>query len=153
MAKKNFIKEYLSDDELDKIANSINEIEKRTSGELRVCIKKKRGLLEKNKSLRELAFREFSRLNMHKTRDRTGVLLLILFKEKKFEIIADVGINEKISTALWNEISSNMKDHFTKSEYLEGIQFALGRIGEILIREFKAKDDDTDELSNEVFIS
>lgn len=153
MAKKNFIKEYLSDDDLDKIANSINEIEKKTSGELRVCIKKKRGLLEKNKSLRELAFREFSKLNMHKTRDRTGVLLLILFNEKKFEILADVGINEKISTSLWDEISSIMKDHFTKREYLEGIQFALGRIGEILIKEFKTKDDDTDELSNEVIIS
>lgn len=152
MSKRNFIKKYLSDESLDKIAESINEIEKKTSGELRVCIKKRKGVLEKNKSAREMAFKEFHKLNMHKTRDRTGVLLLIIFEEKQFEIIADVGINEKIESDYWEEISSKMKDHFSASEYLEGIQFALGRIGEVLIREFKVRDDDTNELSNDVII-
>ncbi|MEZ4824275.1 MAG: TPM domain-containing protein [Ignavibacteria bacterium] len=89
---------------------------------------------------------------MHKTRDRTGVLLLIIFEDREFEIIADAGINEKIGEDLWSNISSKMKEHFSKEEYLEGIQFALGRIGEVLIREFKVKDNDTDELSNEVII-
>jgi len=152
MSKRNFIKQYLSDESLDKIAESISEIEKKTSGELRVCIKKKRGLLEKSKSVRDLASREFINLKMHKTRDRSGVLLFIIFTERKFEIIADVGINEKISASHWVEISAIMKTHFTNEEYFEGIQFALGRIGEVLIREFKIKDDDSNELSNEVMI-
>lgn len=152
MSKKNFVKKYLSDESLDKIADSIKEIEKKTSGELRVCIKKKKGLLEKSRSAQDLAYKEFHKLNMHKTRDRTGVLVLIIFEERKFEIVADVGINEKIESGYWEEISSKMKDHFSNSEYLEGIQFALGRIGEVLIREFKARDDDSDELSNEVII-
>ncbi|MCB0727418.1 MAG: TPM domain-containing protein [Ignavibacteriae bacterium] len=152
MSHKNFVKKYLSDESLDRIAESIGEIEKKTSGELRVCIKKKKGLLEKNKPSRELAHKEFLKLNMHKTRDRTGVLLLIIFEDREFEIIADAGINEKIGEDLWSNISSKMKEHFSKEEYLEGIQFALGRIGEVLIREFKVKDNDTDELSNEVII-
>ncbi|MEZ4691854.1 MAG: hypothetical protein R3A12_17515 [Ignavibacteria bacterium] len=53
----------------DRIAESIGEIEKKTSGELRVCIKEEKGLLEKNKPSRELAHKEFLKLNMHKTRD------------------------------------------------------------------------------------
>ena len=85
MSKRNFVKKYLSDEDLDIIAESIREIEKKTSGELRVCIKKKKGLLQMKKSDRDMAYKEFFKLNMHKTRDRTGVLLLIIFHDKNFE--------------------------------------------------------------------
>lgn len=93
--KKNFLSEYLSDEDLKKISGKISDIEKKTSGELRVFIKKNRGLFEKNLSSRELALRGFTKLKMHKTRDKTGVMIFILFDERKFEIIADEGINSK----------------------------------------------------------
>lgn len=152
MSKKNFISEYLSDESLDKISKTIGKIEKSTSGEIRICIKRKRGFLEKKYSPRDIALKEFFKLKIDKTKDRTGVLLFLIFDERKFEIIADEGINSKISPEQWNEITESIKDHFSKESYFEGIIFGIETIGEVLTKEFKVRSDDTDELSNEVII-
>ena len=152
MPRKNFISEYLTNESLDKIAKSIGEIEKNTSGEIRICIKKKRGLLEKKYSPRQIALKEFSKLKMDKTKDRTGVLLFLIFEERKFEIIADEGINSKISPEQWDEISERIKTHFSKKSYFDGILSGIETIGEVLKKEFIVNSDDTDELSNEVII-
>ena len=58
MSKK-FIYKYLSEEELKSISAKISEIEKTTSGELVITIKEKRGWLEKTKSVRMLAEKEF----------------------------------------------------------------------------------------------
>lgn len=152
MSKINFISEYLSDEALKGISKTIAEIEKNTSGEMRVCIKKKRGLLQKKITPREIALKEFVKLQMHKTRDKTGVLFFIIFDEHKFEIIADEGINSKISTDKWNEISDLIKGHFLKENYHEGLLKALNIIGDVLISEFPIQEGDKNELSDEVIV-
>jgi len=149
---KNFITEYLSDDHLNIITDEIAKTEKGTSGEIRLCIRRKRGLLEKKLSPREIALKEFVRLNMHKTLDKTGVLLFLLLDERKFEIVADDGIDSKITSQKWEEISSSLISNFEKGEYLSGILSGIQKIGEILTREFPIKPDDKDELSNEIVI-
>ncbi|MEO6695557.1 MAG: TPM domain-containing protein [Ignavibacteria bacterium] len=152
MLKKNFISEYLSTESLEKISSSIGEIEKNTSGELRLCIKKRRGFLEKNLTPREIALKEFFKLKMDKTSDKTGVLFFIIFEEHKFEIIADEGLNTKISGEMWNTISNEIKISFTKEDYLEGILKALKRVGVTLISEFPVKPGDKNELSDDVIL-
>ncbi|MEO8666823.1 MAG: TPM domain-containing protein [Ignavibacteria bacterium] len=153
MSRKNIISEYLSDEELDKIAGTIGEIEKKTSGEIRVCIKRRRGFLEKKDTPREIAMKEFVRLKMHETRDKTGVLFFLIFNERKFEIVADEGINSKISPGSWNEISGKLTDHFINKNYHAGITKGLIEIGEVLIREFPVRDDDRNELPDDVIIN
>ena len=151
--KKNFLSEYLSDDDLKIISNKISEIEKKTSGELRVLIKKRRGIFEKKFSPREIALKSFTKLKMHKTKDKTGVMIFILFDEKKFEIIADEGINSKIISGFWNDITESMKTSFINKNYLGGISSSIEKLGEALIKEFPVKPDDKDELSNEVIVT
>ncbi len=152
VSKKNFISEYLSNDALGRISNAIAEIEKQTSGEVRVCIRKRRGFLEKKLTPREVALKEFFKLKMHITTDKTGVLFFILFEEHKFEIIADEGLNSKISLDKWNEISSGITSSFLKENYLDGILNGLSRVGETLIREFPVNEGDKNELSDDVII-
>ncbi len=153
MSKKNIISEYLSDEALDNIAITISEIEKKTSGELRVCIKRRRGFLEKKYTPRDIALKEFVKLKMNETKDKTGILFFLIFDEKKYEIIADEGINSKISPDFWNEISDKIKNHFTNKNYLKGITEGLNEMGNVLIKEFPVNEDDRDELSNEVIIN
>ena len=150
MSRKNFISEYLSDESLDSIAKAIGEIEKRSSGEIRICIKKRTGYFEKKHSTRDIALKQFFKLKMDNTRDRTGVLIFLIFKERKFEIVADEGINSKITTEHWNYLSEQIRDYFSKESYSDGILFSIGKIGEVLIREFPVNEDDRDELPNEV---
>lgn len=150
MSRKNFISEYLTDESLDSITKAIGEIEKRSSGEIRICMKKKMGYLERKKPVRDLAMKQFFSLKMGNTKDRTGILIFLIFEDRKFEIIADEGINSKISADHWNYISDKFKDHFSKKKYSEGILHCIGKVGEILITEFPVKDDDKDELPNEI---
>jgi uncharacterized membrane protein len=150
---KDYLKDFLSDHDLQRISHKISEIEKNTSGEIRLCIKINRGFLERKFTPRELAMNEFFSLKMDKTRDKTGVLIFILFKERKFEIVADEGINSKIPAERWNDITASIVHEFKNENYLQGILNAVARIGEVLTREFPPSPDDKDELENEVIIN
>ena len=110
-------------------------------------------MLEKKLSIYDMALREFYRLGMDKTRDNTGVLIYLLLSDKKFQIIADKGIHEKVEDGTWQKIADEMAEEFRKGKFLDGILKGLDRIGKILARHFPIKPDDTNELPNEVEIS
>lgn len=150
---KDYLKDFLSDHDLQRISHKISEIEKNTSGEIRLCIKINRGFLERKYTPRELAMNEFFSLKMDKTKDKTGVLIFVLFKERKFEIVADEGINSKIPSEKWNVITESIIHEFKNENYLKGILNAVTRIGEVLSKEFPPSHDDKDELENEVIIN
>lgn len=148
----NYIKKYLSKEELDSITNHIAEIEKFTSGEIRICFKKNIAWAERKLSSREMALKEFHKLGMHNTKDKTGVLLYILFTDRKFEVVADKGINDKISFEKWDVIKNHLISEFKEGRFKTGIIKALDEIKEVLMKEFPRKDDDTNELSNDIVI-
>ncbi|MBI2419690.1 MAG: hypothetical protein HYV28_17645 [Ignavibacteriales bacterium] len=62
---------FLNDDDLLRISHVITDMEKITSGEIVVSIKEKRGLFQRGKTIRQLAEKEFTRLKMNVTRDRS----------------------------------------------------------------------------------
>jgi uncharacterized membrane protein len=147
-----FLNKFLSSEDLNKISGGISEVEKLTSGELRVCIKNKRGIFQGKYTPRELALNEFFHSGMDKTIDKTGVLIFILFGEKKFEIVADEGINSKIPDNKWDSIEQMMTDEFKNENYLNGILQAINEIGGVLKDEFPPLSDNPDELSNDVIV-
>ncbi|MFC2092444.1 TPM domain-containing protein [Bacteroidota bacterium] len=148
----NYIKKFLSKDDLGDIQNEISNVENKTSGEIRLCIKLKRGFHERKYSTREVALREFYKLGMDNTRDKTGVLIFVLFKEKKFEIVADEGINEKISEDTWTKLSSELSSAFSNGYFKNGLLNCITNIGDILVKEFPVKEDDINELPDEIVI-
>lgn len=148
----NYIKKFLSKADLDELKDEIGKIESCTSGEIRLCFKLKRGFHERKLSCKELAIKEFYRLGMQKTLDKTGVLIFILFKERKFEIVADEGINSKINTEKWKLITSHLKTEFSSGNYKAGIIKCLNEIKNILVKEFPIKPEDKNELPNDIII-
>jgi len=146
----NYLKKYLSKEDKKELSGCISDIEKRTSGEIRLCVKYKKEWHERKYSARELALKEFHKLEMQNTKLRTGVLLLILFKDRKFEIVADEGINSRVEQKIWEDIASEMSNRFSVSNFKEGIIFTLKAIGNLMEKEFPPVKDDTDELPNEV---
>lgn len=148
----NYIKKYISSEELEAIKNHIAEIEKYTSGEIRLCFLKSRAWIDRKLTPRELALNEFHKLGMQNTKDKTGVLLFILFSEKKFEVVADEGINNKIPQDKWDVITNHLVMHFKEGRFKDGIIKALEEIKEVLMGEFPRLSDDTDELSNDIVI-
>ncbi len=146
------VKDIFTKDDLKKISDKIQEIEKRTSGEVRVSIREKKSLLERKLTLFDMAVKEFYRLGMDKTRDGTGVLIYILLSERKIQIIADKGINDKVENATWQKIAESVAEHFKMGKYLDGIIKGLEQIGEVLAQHFPIKPDDINELPDDIEI-
>lgn len=150
---KQFVKKVLSKDDLDLITAKIGEMERDTRGEIRVSVRERRQLGEKKLSLPDLAVREFYRLGMQKTEDRTGILIFLLFSEHKFHIVADEGINSKVEDGTWQQIANHMSDRFKHGEFRDGICEAVAAVGGVLKTHVPQKPGDTNELSNQVEIS
>ena len=151
MSKK-FIYKYLNEAELKSISAKISEIEKTTSGELVITIKEKRGWLEKTKSVRTLAEKEFVEAKIGKTKGATGILIFMLFNAKEFCILADKKINERVEQSVWDKISTSMSLHFKQENFCKGILNAIEQAGKILSQHFPIQPGDVNELSNEVII-
>lgn len=146
----NYVKKFLSNEDLNELKNEISKIESQTSGEIRLCLKLKKQFSERNLSYKEIALREFYKLGINKTIDKTGVLVFVLFKDKIFEIIADEGINSKINQDKWDLITFQMKTEFSNGNFKQGLLKCLNEIGKVLIKEFPIKKDDKNELPDEI---
>ncbi|MBI2428686.1 MAG: TPM domain-containing protein [Ignavibacteriales bacterium] len=148
-----FEKNILTKDELQKIAETIKSVERETIGEVRVNIHKRRSFRDKNLSLYDLAVKNFYSLGMDKTKEKSGVLILLLLSEHKFQIIGDEGINKRVSKEFWESLAKKTSEYFGQNKFSEGICYAVNEVGAVLKKEFPMKPGDTNELSNEVVIS
>ena len=143
---------FFSDDDFLLISDKIGEIEKNTSGEIRVSIREKKKFSERHIGVRDLAEKEFYRLNMHQTRDKTGILLFFLLGEREFYILADEGINEKVDPSVWDNVSKEIQEKFLNGYFTQGILSGINSVGELLAKHFPIKPDDVNELTNKVVI-
>lgn len=145
-----FHKKIFSKEELKALSAVITEAEKDTSGEIRIAIREKRQWNEMNLSLRDIALKEFYRLGMQKTRDKTGVLLFLLISEKKLYVAADESINTRVDEGTWDKIVNGMSAQFKEGRFFEGLAEAVRAVSVPLRKHFPRKSDDTNELPNEV---
>ncbi len=143
---------FFTDDDFLRVSNKINEMEKSTSGEIRLAIKEKKSWRDRKKDIRKLAEEEFFKLNMHNTRGNTGILLYLLLEERQFYILADKGINEKVAQNTWDKIRDEIQMKFQNGNFCEGLLLGIERMGNILSEYFPVKADDKNELSNKVVL-
>jgi len=150
MAK--LIDQYFTEDDLQKISAACSQVEQNTCGEIRVCIYNRKPFWSWGQPLKRFALTEFFRLGMHRTRDKTGILLLILLSKRRFQIIADAGIHTKVAQATWDEVAQELRAYFRRGAYLEGVLQVIHKIGSLLALHFPRKADDINELSDEVVV-
>lgn len=143
---------FFSDDDFLRISNKIKEAEKITSGEIRVSIREELKWRDRKKEIRKLAEEEFVKLKMDSTRDKTGILLFLLLKERKFYILADEGINSKVDQNTWDKVRDDIQLNFIDGNYSQGILTGIEQVSNILAKHFPIKSDDGNELSNKIII-
>lgn len=146
------IYQYFSDDDFLRISNKIKEAEMSTSGEIRIAVKEKKKIFERNNNIRQLAEKEYHKLNMNATRDKTGILLYLLLSERQFYILADSGINQIVGQVTWDEVRDEIQIRFQNGKFCDGLIWGIERVGKILSEHFPIKSGDTNELSNKIVI-
>lgn len=136
-------------DKLDdaRVVAAIAAAERRTSGEIRVFISRRR--LGRDDVLARAQAR-FEKLGMTATAERNGVLLYILPHDQKFAILGDRGIHEKCGDAFWNAIAGHLRERLARGEFTDGVVEAVTRAGEALARHFPARGGDTNELPDHI---
>ena len=82
----------------------------------------------------------------HQTEARNGVLVFMGIRSRRFAILGDTGINEKVSEGFWDEVVHLMIEHFREDEFAEGLVQGILKIGEKLKDFIPYQRDDVNEL-------
>jgi uncharacterized membrane protein len=139
---------FFTKEQQAQILASVKEAEKETSGEIRVHIESsvKADVLDRAAWL-------FRKLNMDKTAERNGVLFYLAVKDRKFAIIGDAGINAKVPAGFWDYISEFLSKNFKEGKFTEGLSQGIIMAGHQLKSHFPYKEDDVNELPDEISFS
>jgi len=138
-------KNFFSKQQQEQIVNAIKTAELNTSGEVRVHVEESC----KDEVLDRAAF-VFSKLKMHETALRNGVLFYLAIKARKFAILGDAGINQKVDDNFWDEINAHVLGRFKEGKHADGLAEGIIKAGEQLKAHFPYQDDDINELSDDI---
>ena len=136
---------FFSKEQQAQILASVKEAEMETSGEIRVHIE-----TSLNGDVLDRAAWLFKKLGMDKTAERNGVLFYLAVGDRKFAIIGDSGINAKVPSGFWDEISELLKKNFKEGKFAEGLSEGILKAGEQLKTHFPHRLDDVNELPDEI---
>ena len=137
--------QFFTKKEEEQIIDAIRKAEAHTSGEIRVHIDSR-----VDGDILSEGLEIFTRLKMHETKLRNGILILIAPKEKKFAIIGDEGIHKKVGDNFWQSEKELLQTYFRNGKRKEGVCEAIHRIGRKLKAFFPSLDDDENELPDEI---
>lgn len=139
------MKQFLQRIDSVRIERAIRDAEARTSGEIRVVFQP--GEVD---DATTLAAQEFTRLEMHATRERNAVLLLVAPDARQFALYGDEGVHAKCGDRFWSDVAAAMEERLRAGAHTDAIVLGVERIGALLAREFPRQADDRDELPNDV---
>ncbi len=138
-------RDFFTDEEQAEIEEAITAAEKITSGEIRIHLENscKEDIMDHSAWI-------FEELEMHETSQRNGVLIYLAVVDKKFAILGDVGINEKLGEDYWKSLKDEMAADFKAGKFKEGLIHAASQIGNSLTAYFPKSDSDKNELPNDI---
>ncbi len=127
------------------LVDAIRAEELRTSAEIRVCVTYK--LIWRHE---RYAWNVFDRAGMRDTRQRNGVLIVMMPTVKKVVIIGDTGINAVVPEDFWKETVAAIIRELHESNALDALREGLRRLGDTLSIHWPREGDDVNELSDEI---
>ncbi|MES2920774.1 MAG: TPM domain-containing protein [Verrucomicrobiota bacterium] len=135
----------LTEEEEALLVDAIRAEELRTSAEIRVCVTYK--LIWRHE---RYAWNVFDRAGMRDTRQRNGVLIVMMPTVKKVVIIGDTGINAVVPEDFWKETVAAIIRELHESNALDALREGLRRLGDTLSIHWPREGDDVNELSDEI---
>src|SRR5437773_1349912 len=94
-----------------RIKEAIRHAEHRTSGEVCVSVAP---LFWGN--VEKAAQKAFVRLGVAHTKDRNGVLFFVVPSRRKFVVLGDTGIHQKLGQEFWDRIAAAMSGRFREGD-------------------------------------
>ena len=98
------------------------------------------------------ATEQFLVQNLHTTAGRTGVLIFVSVAERYAEILADKGIDARVTPGTWQGIVDSLTRELSLSHATDGFVQAIERAGHHLAQHFPPGAHDPDELPNHLIV-
>jgi putative membrane protein len=89
---------------------------------------------------------QFHAQGLHRTRERSGVLLFVSVAERYVEVIADEGIHQRVPEGTWNELVRDFTARVKARQIGEGFIESVTAIGNHLRTHFPAEAGNPNEL-------
>jgi uncharacterized membrane protein len=137
---------FFSETDQQRIIEAIQQAEKQTSGEVKVHIEKKCPAPDVMERAKEV----FLFLNLNRTALQNGVLFYLAYEDRKFAVLGDKGINEKVPGDFWNSTKDLLRQHFAKGEFMEGLVHGIAEAGIQLKTHFPYNADNINELPDDI---
>jgi len=129
------------------VLRAVAAAEKRTSGEVRVFISRRR---LRGRDVSACASAEFHRLDMDTTDDRNAVLFYVVPRERAFAVIGDDAVHAKCGQSFWDETAKALEKDFKDSRFTEGLVAAIENAADLLATHFPRRRGDRNELPDEI---
>ncbi len=91
----------------------------------------------------ERARREFVRARLHRHEDSNAALILVAPRARRFAVIGDRALHGRVGEAFWKDVVRESQPFFARGEIIDGIVFAIGRIGDALHGHFAETEQDS----------
>jgi uncharacterized membrane protein len=114
-------------DERAAVARALASAEEGTTGRIGVRV-----VPDRDVDAFERAKREFERAGLHRHAHENAVLILVAPKARRFAIVGDRALHEKVGDAFWQGIVNDTQPYFARGDLLDGIVYAIGRTGDAL---------------------
>ena len=139
-------------DMVERLMRRVAASEKRHSGEIRICVEAGLPLsyLWRNAPARERAITLFGKLRVWDTELNNGVLIYLLLADHAIEIVADRGLNQRVSEAQWKAVAVALGSAIRAGRYEDGLTQALEETSAVLVNHFPLtpSDPNPNELPN-----
>lgn len=96
------------------------------------------------------AFAVFSARGVHRTRDASGILVLLSEHEHRVVLLADEGVHARVDPDRWKMHVEAIVEGFRQRRATEALVRELHQIGVLLAEHFPPRRNDTNELPNRV---
>ena len=137
--------QFFTKEEGDRIVEAIRKAETQTSGEIRVHLE----MNCRNRTMAD-AVVIFDRLGMRDTKERNGVLFLIVPEKRELAIYGDIGIHNATHDGYWAEVMDHVQARFRQGLHADGICEGIAMVGDKLKQKFPYQKGDINELPDEI---
>lgn len=135
----------LSPEAAQRLTAQVAASEARHTGEIRVCVEAALPLTylwplpsgaDLRPVVRQRALAWFGKLGVWDTAHNNGVLVYLLLAERAIEIVADRGLNDRVTPADWQALAATLATDLRAGRFEDGLAQAVQQIGLWLERDF-----------------
>ena len=141
------VKPILVEAERERIANIIEASEQNHTAEIAIAIEARLpwSYLKRNARAREHAWNAFGKMQVWDTPQNNGVLIYLLWADKRIEIVADRALAQVVPQAQWQAWVNTLNQHAQARTWGDGLAQVIGEMDVLLRAHFPQTSEYSDE--------